>query len=334
MVERYYTYGFYPVWSRILRFSFGWIPFSIGDLFYGGVIFWLIGSVVRLFRKIRNRRINRHAIVTGIRRSFFIALLIYVWFNLSWGLNYSRVGIAGQIGLQVRPYTDQDLDTLALRLKLRLNSYAANVMGMERDSIDQKRSLFRAAHAGYANTAIKYPFLRYTPASVKPSIFSYAGNYLGFQGYYNPFSAEAQVNTTIPGCMQPFVTTHEMAHQLGYGKENEANFVGFLACRNSGSAILLYSAYFDMFNYAYGEVWRRDSLKARKLSADLDPQVKKDIQEYRAFRRRYRNYAEDVVMWGYGHYLQANNQPSGHRTYNEVVGWLVAYYKRFGTEAI
>jgi hypothetical protein len=32
-------------------------------------------------------------------------------------------------------------------------------------------------------------------------------------------------------------------------------------------------------------------------------------------------------MWGYGHYLKANNQPAGKETYNEVVAWLIAYYE-------
>ena len=34
------------------------------------------------------------------------------------------------------------------------------------------------------------------------------------------------------------------------------------------------------------------------------------------------------------HYLKANNQPGGKLSYNEVVAWLVAYYKKFGAEAI
>jgi hypothetical protein len=40
------------------------------------------------------------------------------------------------------------------------------------------------------------------------------------------------------------------------------------------------------------------------------------------------------VMWGYGQFLKANNQPAGKRSYNEVVAWLVAYYKRYGVEAL
>src|SRR6185503_7095029 len=149
----------------------------------------------------------------------------------------------------------------------------------------------------YRESAKQYSFLRYGSSSVKPSLFSYAGNYLGFQGYYNPFSGEAQVNTTIPRVLEPFVTMHEIAHQLGYAKENEANFVAFLASRHSGSPVLKYSLYFDMYNYAIGEVYRRDTAAARIFQQNLHPQAVKDIKEYRDFYKGYRNPVEPIIMW-------------------------------------
>ena len=33
-VERYYSQGIYPFLSALLRYVFGWIPFSVGDVFY------------------------------------------------------------------------------------------------------------------------------------------------------------------------------------------------------------------------------------------------------------------------------------------------------------
>ena len=176
----------------------------------------------------------------------------------------------------------------------------------------------------YGAVAPRYPFLQYKVRSLKPSLFSYAGNYLGFQGYYNPFSGEAQVNTTVPAVVQPFVATHEIAHQLGYAKENEANFVAFLACRASADPMLRYSMYFDMYNYSIREMARRDTARAAFYLRGLDARVKQDFEEYRQFYRRHRNPLESAVMWGYGHYLKANNQPAGKETYNEVVAWLIA----------
>lgn len=333
-VEINYTYGLYPMISKTQRLLLGWIPFSAGDLFYGFLVLVLLFRAVQLVRVLLRRQFNRKYLQNGLQQLIFLFLFVYVFFNLLWGLNYNRTGISAQLQLKVGAYTSQDVDTLTSLLHQRLNSFAATVTPAQRDSFRRKRDLFHETTEAYTRVASHYPFLAYKFRAVKPSLFSYAGNYLGFQGYYNPFSGEAQVNTTIPQFLQPFVTSHEMAHQLGYARENEANFVGFLACRYSESPVLLYSMYYDMFNYAIRELYQSDTSRAGTLLRDLHPQVKKDRDEYRRFYQRHRNPVESVVMWGYGHYLKANNQPAGKETYDEVVAWLIAYYKKFGADAI
>jgi hypothetical protein len=333
-VETNYTYGIYPVISTIQRFLLGWIPFSIGDLFYGFLILVLLYKTFRLCRALLKKRFTRSYFVSGLQQVIFVFLFIYVLFNLLWGLNYNRKGISAQLGMQVKRYSLAELDTLTQALQENLNAYAVLVTEEQRVFFNKKRQLFRESSQAYQQAAGQYAFLKYRPVSVKASLFSYAGNYLGFQGYYNPFSGEAQVNTTIPRFLEPFVTAHEIAHQLGYAKENEANFVAFLACRHASSPVLKYSMYFDLYNYAIGEVMRRDTALARSFQRQLHPQVARDIREYRDFYRRYKNAVEPVITWSYGHYLKANNQPAGKQTYNEVVAWLIAYYKKFGVNAL
>lgn len=333
-VERNYTNGVYPFISKVQRFLFGWLPFSIGDLFYGFVILLLLYKIFRFFKVIFQKKFTRRYFITSLQQIIFLFLFIYVTFNLLWGLNYNRQGISAQLGIEVKTYSIEDLSTLTYTLQERLNEYAALVTEEQRDTFNKKRNLFAEASDAYKGIGEQYSFLKYTPKSVKPSLFSYLGNYLGFQGYYNPFSGEAQVNTTIPRFLEPFVTTHEIAHQLGYAKENEANFVAFLACRHSSSPVLKYSLYFDMYNYAINEVSKRDTALLRSFQQQLHPQVVKDIREWREFYKRYRNAIEPIITWSYGHYLKANNQPAGKQTYNEVVAWLIAYYKKFGVAAL
>ena len=333
-VERNYSTGVYPIISRAQRFLFGWVPFSIGDLFYAFLVIVVLYKTFQLVNTIIRHRITRKYFVAGLQQIIFFFLFMYVFFNLLWGLNYNRQGIAYQLKLDVRSYSLADLDTLTTVMENRLNYYSGLVTEAQRDSFNRKNRLFNAACHAYEMVEKKYSFLQYAPTSIKPSMFSYVGNYLGFQGYYNPFSGEGQVNTTVPRFLEPFVTTHEMAHQLGYGKENEANFVGFLACRAYNNNAFRYSVYFDMYNYAIGEVFRRDTALAKSFQQKAHPQVIIDQKEFRDFYRKYRNPIEPIIMWGYGHFLKANNQPGGKQTYNEVVAWLIAYYKKFGIEAL
>jgi hypothetical protein len=333
-VEKNYTYGIYPVISSIQRFLFGWIPLSIGDLFYSFLILIIIFRTFQFFKLLFKKKINRKYFAAGLKQAIFFFLFVYVFFNLLWGLNYNRSGIAKQLGLNVKQYTLADLDTLATVLENRINQYAELVTKEQRDSLNKKSRLFRESNQAYQYAQDKFSFLSYHPRSIKPSLFSYLGNYLGFQGYYNAFSGEGQVNTTIPVFMEPFVATHEIAHQVGYARENEANFVGFLACRAFPSSAFRYSVYFDMYNYAIGELGRRDTLLANSFNQKLHPRVIEDFKTMRAFFRKYKNPVEPIIMWGYGHFLKANNQPAGKQSYNEVVSWLIAYYKKFGVEAL
>lgn len=333
-VENYYTYGVYPVLTSVQRFLFGWIPFSIGDLFYGFLVMVVVFRTIRFFKLLFRKKLTRAYFVAALQQGIFFFLFVYVFFNLLWGLNYNRKGISHQLGIEVKRYSLADLDTLTTALQDKLNVLAQTVTPAMQDSFAKKRDLFRESSLAYVHAAKKYPFLTYAPSSVKPSLFSYAGNYLGFQGYYNPFSGEAQVNTTIPRFLEPFVTAHEIAHQLGYGKENEANFVAFLACKDFESPVFRYSLYFDLYNYASREIYRRDTVLSRSFYKKLHPQVVEDLEQLHRFYLAYKNPIEPVITWSYGHFLKANNQPAGKLTYNEVVAWLVAYYKKFGIKAI
>ncbi len=333
-VEVNYTYGLYPVISTIQRYLFGWIPFSIGDLFYAFLVLVILFRAFMFFKLLFRKQLSRKYFASGLQQAIFFFLFVYVFFNLLWGLNYNRRGIARQLGLEVKKYSLADLDTLTSVIQTKLNQYAVFVTEEQRDSLNRKRRLFSESSKAYQSVSQQYSFLKYQPKSIKPSLFSYLGNYLGFQGYYNPFSGEGQVNTTVPRFIEPFVTAHEIGHQVGYGRENEANFVAFLACRTSQSAGVRYSMYFDIYNYAVREVGRRDTLLAKSFRDKLHPQVVKDLKELRDFFNQYKNPIEPVIMWGYGHFLKANNQPAGKETYNEVVAWLIAYYKKFGTGAL
>jgi hypothetical protein len=333
-VEDNYTYGIYPAISGLQRLLFGWLPLSVGDLFYGFLVLVILYKTFQFFKLLFRKKITRKYFTTGLQQIIFFFLFVYVFFNLLWGLNYNRKGISYQVDINVQRYSMAELNTLTHTIQNRLNGYAGMITMAQRDSFSKNKALFRECKESYAEASKQFSFLKYQPRSVKSSLYSYAGNYLGFQGYYNPFSGEAQVNTTIPKFYEPFVTMHEIAHQLGYAKENEANFAAFLACRYSQSPVVKYSMYFDMYLYTINEVIKRDTNIAKSFQQQLHPQIIKDIKESRDFYKRHKNPIEPIISRFYGHYLKANNQPGGKETYNEVVAWLIAYYKKYGIEAL
>jgi Protein of unknown function (DUF3810) len=329
-IEKNYSNAFFPSLAKILRVLFGWVPFSIGDMIYSVVtisVLWQIGKfVVRLFHKKDSWGKKLFPLFTAA----IILLFVYVYFYLFWGLNYYRKGIEHQLGLQNGKFEKQQLIDLNQSLLQKLNT-TKEICLQKKDTVMSSGRMFTAALEGYQNLETRFSFIRYRNASLKPSMFGKIGNYVGFQGYYNPFTGEAQVNTQIPNFVQPFVTCHEMAHQLGYASESEANFVGFLAATNSADTLLQYSAYLDIFLYSIGNLRAVDSLASKEIAKQLHEGVKRDIRTEREFAIKHRSFLQNWTDAFYDFYLRNNRQRSGIGSYNEVTGWLVAYKKKFGS---
>lgn len=333
LVEKYYSTGLYPVLSRLQRLLFGWIPFSIGDILYGALLIWLIYGLVSLVRKAIRRELGWMWLLTFARKLVFAVLLIYVLFNGLWGLNYDRKGIASQLQLSVQPYTTADITRLVQEVSTRLNDLDSMARS-HRAELNSRSSLYSSAVIAYDSLAEHAPQFAYPAPSIKTSIFSLPGAYIGFSGYYNPFTGEAQVNTTLPVFTQPYTTCHEMGHQLGYAKENEANFAGYLSARCSTNPAFRYSTYFELYMYAASELYRRDSTVAKSFKEHLHPGVRADFRELQQYNRKYANPLESHVWRLYGGYLRANRQPKGIVTYSDVTAWLIAYGKKYGWQAL
>jgi hypothetical protein len=328
-VEQYYSNGVYPYIGLTQRMLFGWIPFSIGDIFYALVTVYLLVKAFIFCKAAWRKQVGKKQWLIVFEKTLVFLLTVYVLFNALWGLNYDRPSMSKKLEIKLSKYSVSELQHVMQLLVGNLNALDSTAL-LYRQELNIKKRLFNETVKAYRDNDSLLPFLYYRKPSIKPSIYSYAGNYLGFSGYYNPFSGEAQVNTTIPAFAQPFVSCHEIGHQLGFAKENEANFAGFLAARLSGNPAFRYSVYFDMYAYALHELYRRDSIRAKEMHLQLKPQVKKDYADIQAFFTRYENPLEPVIRDLYGQYLKANEQPGGLRSYNQVVAMLIAYERKYG----
>lgn len=329
IVESLYSTSVYKYIGAFFRLLFGWLPFSIGDALYIAAVLYLIWKLVRLIKYARNNRITAIFKRDHLFNACNKLLIIYIAFNILWGLNYDRSGIRHQMNIERQEYSKEALMEINGLLLEKVNACKTGALN-QTGSYDTPEKVFAKTNDIYKEISLLYPFLQYKNRSVKSSFFGKLGNYMGFSGYYNPFTGEAQVNTTIPAFLQPYVCCHEVAHQLGYAKENEANFVGYIAATASGDSSFMYSAYLDLFLYANRNLRRTDSISAKQFTAQLSQPVQNDIQAIKDFYRAYQNPVEPYITWMYGKYLESNRQPSGMLSYSEVVGDLIAYYKKYG----
>ena len=331
-VEKNYSSTVYPILATKFRIFFGWIPFSIGDILWMILLLFLLKQLFFLLRFIFIKQRRLLSKEKGIRLGYsflFFTTLFYIFFNIFWGINYNREGIAEQLGLSLKDYSLVELKSINGLLVKKINSTKQSLL-RNKTIHPTIPKLFAMTENAYKNVAKQFPFLHYHPMSIKESMWGWVGNYMGFLGYYNPATGEAQVNTTVPKFTQPFTACHEVAHQLGYAKEMEANFVGYLAAASSKDTVFQYSVYTDLFTYANRTLYFADSSSAFYYRRLLLSSVLDDYKERRKFNLDHISFIEPVFRYAYGWFLKSNQQPNGILSYDEVTGFMIAYYKKFG----
>lgn len=323
----FYFHRLYFWISSLLRWILGKVPFSVGDVIY---TVWIIAGIVYLLKLCYNLVKGRWLVLfLQILRGIYSLLLLYFVFLLFWGYNYDRDSLETDMQLDVKPYETAQLYKLTDTLLQQVNG-ARRDMG---DTIHETHpgadsaALFSRAMVAYRQAEERWPSLQYRVASMKPSLYAKWLNYTGVSGYLNPFTGEAQMNMTSPGFVHPFTICHEMAHQLGYAPEQEANFVGFLVAGHSSDPRFRYAANYEMFMYSIRQLGRRDTTLAGQLWRQAVPGIRADREQLERFYDQYSGAADAYFAAAYDQYLKANKQEKGIHSYSEVVGWLIAYFK-------
>jgi hypothetical protein len=331
-VEHYYSSGMYPVLLSLRLWLTAWVPFSIGDLLYIIVCIYLIYKLIRSLIHIKKEGVNRGK----IWRASAIILLVWISFKLLWGFNYDRLGAGHLLDIEQKAYSGAAVDSLVNELIDSLNSTRKQIsdakIQVDTLPVGNPAPYFAMAQEAYNNAQSRYPFLPKQAPRVKATLFNPLADYVGFTGYFNPFTAEGQVRTDMPGLELPFVACHETAHMLGFASESEANLMGYLVAIKSDNPYVRYSAYNEIFTYAQREQFvllaqQKDSVgfmgAVAHNRARLDTLVKQDRKAVRNFFNRHRSSVAPIMSGVYEQYLFLNKQNAGLKSYDEVIGWLI-----------
>lgn len=323
-VEHYYSQGLYRGVCMILHPLFNLFPFSVGDLIYVTVsvllVYVLFLIIKRLFKKqFRQALYTLLKLIIGIEGGIVI-------FYLFWGLNYFRPAASVRLGLTDTTYTITDLKAVTLTLIDSVNKTRQKLSAA--DFKKPNDSIYSAAvYAVEKLSDSSAQFKTFSPG-VKPSMLTFVINYLGTSGYYNPFTAEAQINYQMPVYVRPFVACHELSHQVGFGPEDEANFAGFLAGIKSNDKLLRYSAYYTgmtEFMYALRDV---DTTSFKLFKKRISKNVMADLKAERSYWQYYEGRLDAISSVFYDRFLKVNNQPQGLSTYNQMITLVMAWYKK------
>lgn len=254
---------------------------------------------------------------------------IFVSFVWTYSSGFYTTSIDKRLGMEERELSKEDLYDTAVILTDRLNelsdkivysSSGASLMPYSYDELSDKIC------DSYDVIASEYKVIRNFTSRAKPILLSEPFTYTHISGVYSYMTGESNLNVNYPDFIVASSAAHELAHQRGIARENEANFIAFLACINSEDDFLNYSGYLDVYSYVTGALYSADKDLYREVYAKLDSRVRGDLRSYSVFFQKYANSkASEVTDKINDSYLQSNGQTEGTKSYGMVTDLVCAY---------
>lgn len=298
---------------------FSQLPFSAGDFFY-----LMLGLYVLygLFNIIRNKRRDKQ-----ILRIMVLVNVLYMVYQFNWGMLYYKNPIGIEKPEKKIPL--HELKNWAVVYIHLANKERQQIQDHQNgySAINSHLLLYTHMREGLKKLPKKYYAKNYFETiNIKPSLFGSLMSSTGLLGYYNPFSSEAQYNSMLPNSMLPFTIAHESAHQLGFAREQEANFIGYLICEHSEDPSLRYSAYLYTSLSLLSAVNREDKNFKPHAERLFSEQVRRDLRNEKEFQKKHDNFLRDIFYFTNDLFLKFNQQ-EGAVTYSYFIDLLIEYKK-------
>lgn len=327
-VERIYAQGLYPAISWALGGLTGALPFSLGETLLVLGALGVLGLIVFAgVRAVRARRQWWRPLVRLARQLLCIGLCLYGLFYALWGFNHFRPSYGELAGLPVAPRDSEALYALCVELADQANALRAQLPEDEQGCFAAARSpreICAEAPEAYRAASAIHPLLAGPLSPVKGILMSEVFSHLNITGIYCPYTAEANLNVNAPPTTLPLTACHELAHRLGFAREDEATFLGYLACTASDDPAFAYSGLFTALIHAGNALSAEDAEAYRALWERYSPGLARDMAQNNAYWDQYRGKAEQIQSAVNDQYLKGNGQSAGVKSYGQVVDLLLA----------
>ena len=342
--EHVYAQGVYPALSSVVGFLPSLVSFSVAEWVAALFLLFCPGYLVFCIRKLV---VGKGARLMVAYRSAMgvvaICCTVYFLFTALCGLNYYRYTFTEHTGYDVE---EADVDAAQRQEELvALTATLADELGQARAQLGDDANLFDAEPGQfeqYAQESVEamrklaeqYPVLDrplYSPP--KPVLASELMSCANIGGMFFPFTMESNINVDNPFFVVPWTMTHELAHQCGFMREDEANFIAYLACKQSDDALMRYSGYLLAYDNAVSALRKVDPEAAKAIGSGLSAAVRRDLAQRAEHWAQYEGPIQDVSNAANDTYLKANDQADGMRSYGRMVDLLLAEQRAEGEGA-
>lgn len=344
-------------WSFIAEYVFGrvvyrclsiiigavtrWFPFSVAEIIIYTVPVIVVTIFVMFVRKVIISKGRRKMVwaKAALNVLCFVSAASFMFVVLC-GTNYYRYSFMEYVDYEVTEYDKEDLYKLCVYLAEKVNESRRNISAENEDgtsklSYESYGQFFDTAEDIMSEFSKNYSSMKWCTGSAKPVLASKYMSYADTVGIFIPFTMEANVNIDTVPYNQPSDTLHELSHLRGIMREDEANYVSYLACVSSGEPDFVYSGYMMAYIYATNKLYDEDyemygEVRSR-LSDDVLADLRANSEYWKQFDTPVGNKISSVSAQVNDAYLNINGQKEGTKSYGMVVDLLLAEYKsRFG----
>ncbi len=313
-----------------------YLPFSMAEVLWAVVVIGLIVFVLSsLFVVLRSliyylQGRNTHPLRRLLRRGLALLaalLIIYAGYTAGWGINYYGDTFSDLSGLERRMTTAEDLYQLTFAFALKCNALSGEV-ARDEDGVfvGSQEDLFQRSSGLYECLYDEFPFLDQQEAQAKPMFFSRLMSWLGFTGFYFPFTGESMVNVDAPACLVPSTILHELAHQRNIALEDECNFLAIIAGLQCDDPEFQYSSALMGYIHVGNALYSADRELWREVRALLNEQVNADLRYNSAYWDQFESEMAEAAETVYTSFAESYGQQDIMKSYGACVDLLAAYY--------
>ncbi len=331
--EQIFAKHIYKWISQIISTVTGIFPFSLAELI---VILLPVAVILILLRFILRMILDKsrrgEILIKGIL-NFLCALSVVLFaFVVLGGLNYYRYSFSTYSNLEITESSVDELYALTESLMLDANELRAQSTGEDEDGVFRltmnHRELGIEAEKAFELLAEDYPILSGRYGAPKPILLSKLMSMTEITGIFFPFTMEANVNVDVPDYSIPVTMLHELAHLRGFMREDEANYIAYLAGMESDQAELRYSATMLALIISGNALYDQRPELYFEICGQYSEGVVKDLRANSLYWQQY----EDTVVSTVSNrindtYLKANAQSDGVQSYGRMLDLLLARYR-------
>ena len=316
------------VCRRSFAYLFAWLPFSFAELL---VISLIPLAILLISIGIRHYCDSTRSMLVYVGILISIGSLIGTSFVFNYACGYYGTPLEQRLDLDRRASSAEELYVTAEILADELRAVKDEIIFLE-DGTSLMPYSYKEMNEklldAYEKFVEKYDLFDTFYSRVKPIMISEPMSYTHITGVYTFFTGEANINVNFPDYTVPFTAAHELAHQRGIAREDEANFIAFLVCKESDDPYIRYSAYLNAYEYVAMALSSANYNLFYESYTALPREIHREEDAYNEFFEKYReNVAADVSDSVNDSYLQSQGSAAGSRTYNLVVDLAVAYYR-------